>query len=101
MNNNAEIKSLIKRRRLQMLVHSCIYYELDDNIISDDLWQEWADELADLINKYPDLNRKIDQFDQYFAEWTGASGSFLPHLDPWVLNKATRLIAIHNALNSP
>jgi len=95
--NNIEIKSLIKRRRLQMLVHSCIYYELDTNIISDDLWQKWADELEDLIIKYPDLNRKIDEFDQHFSDWTGATGAFLPHRHPWVLSTATRLLNNHTS----
>ena len=30
-----EIKEKIKQRRTQMLVHSCIYYELNDNIVPD------------------------------------------------------------------
>ena len=29
-----DIKILIKRRRLQLIVHSCIYYRLNDNLIS-------------------------------------------------------------------
>lgn len=90
--NNSEIRSLIKKRRLQMLVHSCIYYELDESVISDHQWQSWADELAELIQKYPDLNRKIDQFDQYFSDWDGSSGFNLPHLNPWVLGKATGVL---------
>lgn len=43
-----KIAQLILQRRLQMLVHSYIYYKLNDNIISDSTWSKWAVELADL-----------------------------------------------------
>lgn len=42
-----------------MLVHSYIYYELDTNIVSDHQWSEWATELANLQNKYPDISKKL------------------------------------------
>ena len=48
-----QIKEKIKQRRTQMLVHSCIYYELNDNIVPDSVWQKWADELRDLQNEHP------------------------------------------------
>lgn len=35
-----KIAELILQRRLQMLVHSYIYYELNDNIISDSTWSK-------------------------------------------------------------
>jgi hypothetical protein len=72
-----EIRSLIKRRRLQMLYHSFIYYHLDTNVISDDLWQAWADQLAQLQKDYPHLC-EIDVYDYEFRDWTGATGSHLP-----------------------
>ena len=33
-----EISELIKRRRLQILIHSCIYYEFNQNLITDIQW---------------------------------------------------------------
>ena len=51
MKNMTKIQELIKRRRAQMLIHSCIYYEMNTNIVSDDTWQKWADELESLQNK--------------------------------------------------
>ena len=36
---------LIKRRRLQILVHSCVYYLMDDNLVSDEQFDSWAKEL--------------------------------------------------------
>lgn len=85
------IKELIKRRRLQMLLHSCIYYELNDNIISDDTWQKWADELQKLQNEHPECC-KIDCWDWQFRDWDGATGAHLPHRHPWVYNMAKWLL---------
>ena len=34
-----------------MLVHSYLYYKLDNPIIDDDTWQKWANELAELQRK--------------------------------------------------
>lgn len=81
----------IKQRRSQMLIHSCIYYELDDNIVSDHKWQEWAFELAELQKKHPE-HTNIGFYDQYFIDWDGSTGCHLPHRDSWVYNKALRLL---------
>jgi NAD-dependent DNA ligase len=90
------IPEIIKQRRAQMLVHSCIYYELNDNIVSDHLWQKWADELQELQEKYPE-HKNIGFYDNYFQDWTGATGNHLPHRDPWVMRKALYLLGRRNA----
>ena len=95
--SKAEIKSKIKRRRGQMLVHSCIYYELNDNIISDHQWQEWADELQQLQDENPDCCN-IDFFDYEFRDWTGATGNHLPHRHPWVYNKSQYILRITRSI---
>ena len=61
-----KIKEKIKQRRTQMLVHSCIYYEMDKNIVDDSTWQKWADELRDLQKDNP-LLCTIDFYDEAFA----------------------------------
>lgn len=68
------IKEKILQRRRQMLVHSFIYYWLDDNIVSDHKWQEWADELARLQSTH---GTEWGYHDEDFAEWDGSSGAFL------------------------
>ena len=50
-NINNDIVSLIRRRMLQIAVTSYIYYELNENIISDETWSKWAMELVELIKK--------------------------------------------------
>ena len=42
------IAELITRRRRQILVHSVIYYEMNDNLIPDSQWVSWANELYEL-----------------------------------------------------
>jgi hypothetical protein len=76
----------IKQRRTQMLIHSYRYYVLDDPVISDDKWQEWADELVELQKR----KLKIGFYDKEFADWTGATGMHLP-FDKWVKDKVTYL----------
>ena len=87
-------QELIKRRRAQMLIHSCIYYELNNNIVSDDTWQKWADELEGLQNKNP-KDCSIDFFDYEFKDWTGATGAHLPHRHPWVYSTANKVLSYH------
>ena len=86
-----EIKSKIRQRRSQMLVHSRIYYVLDENIVSDDTWQKWANELRDLQEQYPEYC-KINFYDREFSTWNGDSGAFLPLNDPYVVNKTQQVI---------
>lgn len=75
-----KIKAKIRQRRRQMLVHSYIYYELDQNIISDQKWAEWAHELADLQKKYPKESKAVEYFNM-FSAWDGSSGAFLRYDD--------------------
>jgi NAD-dependent DNA ligase len=74
---NDDIKALIRRRRAQMLVHSYLYYEADDPIISDDLWQQWANELEELQRSYPKCC-KLEYYDKEFQDWDGTTGNHLP-----------------------
>lgn len=92
------IEEIIKQRRAQMLIHSCIYYELNDNLVSDHKWQEWADELDTLQKQYPE-KCSIKFFDREFANWTGATGNHLPHRHPWVLRKSMWLLEIAKKQN--
>ena len=88
-----DIREKIKQRRLQLLVHSCIYYKLDRTIVSDETWNKWSEELKQLQLKYPDYSKEVEWYDA-FKDWGGSTGAFLPIDDEWVLNKAHKLLAI-------
>jgi len=89
-NPDSKEGELIKRRRLQMLLHSCLYYSLNENIWDDHTFDKKAKELAVLLQQHP--HAYSDRFDDYFADWDGSSGFHLPHRDPWVLASAVRLL---------
>ena len=83
------VEERIKQRRSQMLVHSYLYYGMDESIVSDGQWQEWADELVQLHK----VRKKINFYDRAFKDWDGATGSHLP-ADEWVKNKAIYLLTL-------
>lgn len=75
---------VIKRLRLNMMIHSYLYYWNDDPIWSDDKWQESADLLTELQDMYP---APIGFYDEAFADWSGATGMHLPK-DDYIVSKA-------------
>ena len=81
------VRSLILRRRLQILVHSCIYYELNDNIIPDSTWSAWAEELAKLQKQYPKIAERVD-YAKEFKDFDGSTGFNLPTRNPEVMSVA-------------
>lgn len=91
---NDEIKTLIKRRRAQMLVHSYLYYRMDESIVSDDTWQKWADELTKLQNDNPKCC-KIKYYDSEFVDWDGSTGMHLPD-SIIVQQRAEHILRVHH-----
>ena len=89
--NDLKVAEKIQQRRLQMLIHSCIYYELDGNIISDQDWDSWAKELLKLQTEYPEISKQVIWYEA-FKDWDATSGAFLPLKDPWVIKKAQKLL---------
>lgn len=77
----------IRQRRTQMLIHSCLYYELDDSVVTDHQWQAWADELTKLQTQYPEYCN-IGYYDKEFVDWDGSTGMHLPIRDPKIVSKA-------------
>lgn len=90
-----EIAELIQQRRLQLFVHSYIYYNLDSNVITDKKWDEWARELVKLQSDYPEISEGVRYYDA-FKDWDASTGAFLP-FDDWVKRKA--LVVSGKAVN--
>ncbi len=86
VNEIQTLEEKIKQRRSQMLIHSYRYYVLDYPVITDEKWQDWADELVELQKR----KLKIGFYDDAFADWTGATGMHLP-FDKWIKNKVKYL----------
>ena len=82
----------IQQLRICLAVHSYIYYELCDNLVSDDQWQRWAQELVEMQATYPDYT---DDYDEYFDDWDGSTGFHLCEI-PGLHNSAMRLMRYHH-----
>ena len=88
-----EIAEKIQQRRYQMLIHSCLYYHLNQNVISDKQWDAWARELRDLQNEYPDISSQVILYDE-FKDWDASTGAFLPIEEPWVVKAAKKFLGV-------
>lgn len=86
--NDLVVAELIQRRRLQLLIHSYLYYELDTNIVDDRKWDTWARELVKLQKENPDISKKVCYYEA-FKDWDASTGAFLP-FDDWVKQKAIK-----------
>lgn len=90
--DDLKIAEKIQQRRYQMLVHSYIYYEMNENIISDSQWSKWAMELVDLQSQYPDIAKSVI-YAKDFEGWDGSSGAFLEFANkPNIVSTARRLV---------
>ena len=85
---------LIKRRRNQILVHSVIYYRLNDNIIDDFTFDKWSKELAELQRSYPEESAAAPYYEA-FADFDGSTGALLPIHDPHIVARAQSVLAYH------
>lgn len=89
-----QIAELIKRRRLQVLVHSCIYYEFNESIVDDATWAGWAVELEQLQAAYPAIADKVE-WAAAFKDFNHSTGYNLPVQNKWVVGKAIQLMRWH------
>jgi hypothetical protein len=95
VNDIQTLSEKIRQRRMQMLVHSYLYYVLDENVITDEKWQQWADELTSLQSTWNTLGmtKEIGFYDKEFAEWNGSTGMHLPQ-ENWIRDRAKYLLNI-------
>lgn len=88
-----EIAERIQQRRYQLLIHSCIYYHLNTNLISDKTWDGWAKELQVLQTTYPNISEQVT-LHEYFRDWDASTGAFLPITLEWVISLAKHVLKL-------
>lgn len=62
-----------------IILHSYIYYELNDNDISDKEYDAKARELVKYKNEYPDLWKTSEYHKQFGDDYNGSTGFTLYH----------------------
>lgn len=72
-----EVADAILRRRMQMLVHSYIYYKMDMNLISDREFDMWGKDLVRLQTDYPEIASQVE-YAEAFKDWDASTGFHLP-----------------------
>lgn len=81
----------IEQRRRQLLIHGCIYYRLNTNIIDDHVYDRWSNELVELQAKYPKASEQAS-YHEYFEDFDGSSGFDLPTHLPEIVGRARWLL---------
>lgn len=90
-----QIKELMQRRIRQILVHSCIYYTYNENIIPDYVYDTWGNELIELIKAHPEYLNELEYGKDFRNYVEMASGFNLPYREPQILNRAYQLLQLH------
>lgn len=76
------------------MIHSYIYYELDDNLIGDTEWIRRAHELVRLQREYPEIASKVCLAELY-KDFDGSTGFHLAKaIDDAGIGKAKYLLSI-------
>ncbi len=87
------VKALIEQRRRQIMVHSYIYYELNTNVISDEKWSLWAEELKELQDNFPEISNNAF-YAREFEDFNPSSGYYLDYKQAWVEQTALKLLKL-------
>ena len=74
ITSNLTVQEYIDFLQRYIIVHSYIYYELNNNVISDRVYDKKSKELVYLKNKYPDLWKTSQYYDQFTDDYNGATG---------------------------
>lgn len=84
----------INQRERQLMVHCCLYYAMSTNLISDDTYDKFSFELADLIKKYPEDFKKSVYYKD-FLEFNPSTGLGINYRKPEIIKVATHLKQYH------
>ena len=84
-------RHIIRRRRRQILVHSHLYYDKDESLISDADFDKWCMELVELQKRYPKAAENVE-YHKEFKDFDGSTGIGLPYRTPNIMKLAERLL---------
>lgn len=100
--DNTEILSNINRRERQILVHSYLYYELGENLISDFEYDKIGKDLAQFKILHPEIFKQSKYYNEFknFGEDDGTgcictSAYDIPHNQIETIDNAFKILRYH------
>jgi hypothetical protein len=84
------VAELINRRHRQIMVHSVLYYRMNESLIDDFTFDKWCNELVKLQLDHPE-EAKTAPFSEKFKDFDGSTGFHLCD-SPWAISIAYRLL---------
>lgn len=79
LTNGLTIREYIDWLQRYIIVHSYVYYETDDEFISDREYDKKSKELTQLKNEYPKLWKNSEYYKQFGDDYNGSTGFTLYH----------------------
>ena len=94
---NQEILDLINRRENQILLHSCIYYKFNDNLIEDWQYDSIGKDLLELAKDYPDEFKASYHYEEFidYVNSDTPSGFNLRYSTVENVSKAMHLLRLY------
>lgn len=86
------IKETLAQRQRQFLVHSYMYYVLDDSIISDTKYDRICKDMVRLMEAYPLEAKESPYYDICIECGTAGSGFYIEKYPPQIITTALRLL---------
>lgn len=84
----------LHQRTQQILVHSYIYYEFNTNIIEDYKYDQYANELIEIIKQNPELLDQVE-YGYMFKDYAECGSGFnLNYRHPKIVEKAQYLLEL-------
>jgi hypothetical protein len=83
------------RRRQQFLIHSYLYYVMDESLIDDAMYDRICCELVQLQRQYPDIAAQLPYHDICIQLDETASGSYIRDYPREIVSKALYLLRLY------
>jgi NAD-dependent DNA ligase len=89
------------RRMQQFLMNSFLYYELNENIISDHDYDYLCKRMVELLQKYPEEASKMPYYDLVGGADSSGSGFYIKKYPIQIQNIAFKMLWMHRKKNKP
>ena len=96
---NKEIRGELQRKILQFLLHSYLYYVLDESILSDQEYDFLCKSLSEMIKRHPNAN--VPYIDIAKEVESSGSGFYIQEYPSAIVTSAFRTLWTHKKNQNP